>query len=108
MQNESYREVVEVDLEGGDELEAALRREGYRLTRRELDELMEQREYELFKARVARYAAEVGAEPALTPAEDDDEDGEKPKKRALPKSTKKPTKNASTSEPVDEEEAEWV
>jgi hypothetical protein len=70
---------------------------------------MEEREYQRFKTRVARYAAEVGAEPALAADdEDDDEDGEKPKKRALPRSTKKPAKTTATPEPVDEEEADWV
>lgn len=117
MQHEAnYREVVDVDVEAGDELEAALRREGYHLTRRQLDELMEEREYARFKRFVDRYAREAGVEAALVAEgaelayaaerEDKESAGEKKpsaKKSALPR---KPaaSKPAAT---VDEEEEDW-
>lgn len=109
MHGASYDDVVEAE---DDELEAALRREGYRLSRRELDALMEEREYAKFKTYVERYAAEVGAQPALGADEEDDEadDGGKAKSSPLPRKTaKKPAKTPSANgSPDDEDEADWV
>lgn len=67
--------------EAREDLEEVLRREGYHLSRRELDAMLEQRDEAKFRARMDRYLDELAAGEEEAGEEDDDagEGGEKPK-----------------------------
>ena len=109
------RDALEVQVdEGGDDLEAALRREGYRLSRHDLDRLIEEHEYEKFKGMVRRYAREAGVEPALPHDEhdngnDEDDDGKGRKRKSpLPRAKRKLPEPAPSAVSNEDDEHAWV
>lgn len=98
-----------------EDLEQVLRREGYHFTRKELDEMAEEREFQRFKARFDRLAAENLPKPGEEGDEEDeeDEDGDGAKKPPA-KRTRKPKPPAgdgdsgSSGGGTGDEEEEWT
>lgn len=88
--------------ESREDLEDVLRREGYRLSRRELDAMIDEREERLFNERLDKaLAARVASDEDDEGSEEElDEDG-KPKAKKKP-AAKKPAAKQST------EEEEWT
>lgn len=103
------RERESVRAEAREDLEDVLRREGYRLSRRELDEIMSKRDEDRIAAAVDRRLAELEAEREAAEEDDDagDDDGEKKKKPPAKKpaaaGAKKPAGGGDG-----ETEEEWV
>lgn len=67
--------------EARDDLDAVLRKHGYRLSRDDLDELAEQREYESFRKRMQRFVDEQKAGGSGSSDDDDDSGGKGKGKR---------------------------
>lgn len=98
------RRRAEADVrESREDLEDVLRREGYRLSRRELDRLVDEDEDRRFNERLDRRLAELKAAEEDDGDEDDEEvEGEDGK----PKPKRKPA--AKKTEPAKDEEEEWT
>lgn len=98
----SERRTAERDVASArEDLEDVLRREGYRLSRRELDRLVDEEEERRFNARLDKALADrAAADDEEEDEEELDEDGKpKPKPKGKPKPKAKPTAT---------EEEEWA
>jgi hypothetical protein len=92
-----------------EDLEDVLRREGYRLSRRELDAMIDARDEERFTARLDAALEARAAAEAEEGEEDGDGDGDDPKKKKPPAGRKRtPAKKPAGSADDGETEEEWT
>lgn len=89
--------------EAREDLEDVLRREGYQISRRQLDELLEQEDERKFNARMEKFLADRAAADEAD-EDDQDDDGEGANGKPKPKRKPKPKAGATV---VDEEAEEW-
>jgi hypothetical protein len=91
--------------EAREDLETVLRREGYSFSRKELDALTKERDYQAFRTNFDRMMDEVGRDDD----DDDQGDDDDAAAKAKPKTRRKPAGKPASGKPADDDDdEEWV